>query len=227
MHSSAPATNLFKMNQADLYTAFIGSDKVKIETVSALASNAMTFSQTRALGIAPHIIAATNAIGSELRDDQAQAWPAKVASTIRTGSKVGRSWWLFAQWMLGKILQMLPKDSAEYEFCEEVEMLYYLGCDNIQAWQDLIARMDSVPVEEPRSAFGAAVIAYKQLAQSALILTEASGISLDQISEAHNEHIVKSLDLACQALLHQHRFANRNEVFQRLSTKFLHAISKG
>ncbi len=215
------------MNQADLYTAFNGSDKVKIDTVRALASNAISFSQTRTLGIAPHIIAATNAIGSELRVHQAEVWPAKVASAIRAGSRVGHSWWLFSQWLLGKISQLLPKDSAEYEFCEEVEILYELGCDNIQAWQELIARIESVPVEEPRSALGAAVIAYKQLAVSALTLTEASGLSLDQISEAHNEHIVKSLDLTCQALLHHHRFSNRNEVYQRMSTKFLHAISKG
>ncbi|GEM_PF-954115 len=215
------------MTDANLYTAYHGSDQTKCNVVTALSRNAITFAQTKTFGIARHIIAATDAIGSQLSNHLKSEWPEKVAEAIRPNSQVGLSWWLFAQWMLGKISQVLPQDSSEYQFCDEVEVMYDLGCNSTQAWQKLIARMDEVPVEDKDSALGAAVAAYKQLARTALALTIASNASIEQLAEDHDDHIVSSLELTCNAILHSGRYPDRSAVYERMSAKFLHAISKG
>jgi len=191
------------------------------------------------LGIASHMVVASNKIESELSVDKRGLWQPVLRKAIRPGVTLNYSWWLFSQWLLCKIGDVFVEDSSEDYLCTEVCTLYEFGCDNLEVWQGLIVKIALCQNPSRSQAQENAIAALAQIAQTAIHListaTTESYIERRQpdkrfLDDARIlqevDFMGRTLDLACFALLSAPtENLSREEVYEQFGSQFLHTIS--
>lgn len=191
------------------------------------------------LGIASHMIVASNKIESELSAHKRRLWQPVLHKAVRPGVTLNYSWWLFSQWLLCKIGDVFVEDSSEDYLCTEVCTLYELGCDNLEVWQGLVVKIALCQNPSRSEAQENAIAALAQVAQTAIHListaTSESYIESRQpekrfLDDARMlqeiEFMGRTLDLACCALLSSPtENRSREEVYEEFGSQFLHTIS--